>query len=132
MRARFHWATAALVLILGCGGEDGGTPPQVRGDLTLSYIGGTSDVGAVLLTISGGEVEAVAAIPAGVAVSFATPSPGVTPVVVTGTLASGDLLRIRVPDVNAAEGYVVRIDQVAHASTFALLDPTTSSFTIRR
>jgi hypothetical protein len=132
MRARFVGAAAALVLALACGGENGGTPPQVRGDLTLSYVGGGHDVGAILLTVSGGEVEAVAAIPAGVTVSFATPSPGVTHLVVSGTLVSGDLLQIRVPDVNAVEGYVVRIDQVAHAETFALLDPTTSSFTIRR
>jgi hypothetical protein len=132
MTSRLLGVAAALMVTLGCGGENGGTPPQVRGDLTLAYVGDGNDVGAVLLTISGGEVEAVAAIPAGVAVSFATPSPGVTHLVVSGTLASGDLLQIRVPDVNAVEGYVVRIDQVAHAETFALLDPTTSSFTIRR
>ena len=132
MRARFVCAAAALVVALGCGGENGGTPPQVRGDLTLSYVGGCQGVGEILLTVSCGDVESVAAIPAGVAVSFATPSPGVTHVVVSGTLLSGDLLQIRVPDVNAVEGYVVRIDQVAHAETFALLDPTTSSFTIRR
>jgi hypothetical protein len=132
MRARFAGATAALLVTLGCGGENGGTPPQVRGDLTLSYVVTDHDHGAVLLTISGGDVEAVSAIPAGVTVSFASQSPGVTRVVVTGGLASGDLLKVRVPDVNAVDGYVVRIDQVAHAETFALLDPTGSSLTIRR
>lgn len=132
MRARLVCAVAAMALGLGCGGENGGTPPQVRGDLTLSHIVSGSDLGAVLLTISGGEVEAVTAIPAGVTVSFATQSPGITRVVVSGTLASGDLLKVRVPDVNAVDGYVVRIDQVAHAETFALLDPAASSFTIRR
>lgn len=132
MRARLISAVTAAAVGLGCGGESGGTPPRVRGDLTLSYVVSASDIGAVLLTVSGGEVEAVAAIPAGVTVSFATLSPGVTRVVVSGTLVSGDLLRVRVPDVNAMDAYVVRIDQVAHAGTFALLDPTTSSFTIRR
>jgi hypothetical protein len=132
MRTRFVCAAAALLVTLGCGGENGGTPPQARGDLTLSYVVTGNDVGAVLLTISGGDVEAVTAIPAGVTVSVASQSTGVTRVVVTGGLASGDLLKVRVPDVNAVDEYVVRIEQVAHAETFALLDPTGSSLTIRR
>jgi len=122
----------ALVLGLGCGGGDGGTPPRVPGNLTLSYVVNGSGLGAVLLTITGGEVEAVTAIPAGVAVSSASSSPSVTRVVITGALVPGDLLTLRVPDVAAAESYLVRIDQIAHGETFALLDPALSSFTIRR
>jgi hypothetical protein len=37
-----------------------------------------------------------------------------------------------VPDVSAVNAYAIRIDQSAHAETFALLDPALSSFSIHR
>jgi hypothetical protein len=133
MRLRFGaLAVTALVVGSGCGGENGGTPPGVRGDLTVSFVESASDLGAVLLTVTGGEVEVATAIPGGVVVSFASPSPGVTRIVVSGALAPGDFLRLRVPDVNAVSAYAIRIDQSAHAETFALVDPALSSFSIRR
>jgi hypothetical protein len=132
MSLRFGaFALTALVLGSGCGGN-GGTPPGARGDLTVSFVESGSDLGAVLLTVTGGEVETVTSIPGGVVVHFATPSPGVTRIVVSGALVPGDLLRLRVPEVNAVNAYAIRIDQSAHAETFALLDPALSSFSIHR
>ena len=107
-----------------------GDEPGARGDLTVSLVESGGDLGAVLLTVTGGEVETVTAIPGGVVVSFASPSPGVTRIVVSGALVHADLLRLRVPDVNAVSAYAIRIDQSAHAETFALLDPALSSFSI--
>jgi len=123
---------AALALALGCGDDGGGTTPPVPGDLTLSYAQSGRPLGAVLLTISGGSIEAVTAIPAGLAVASADQTAGVTRIVISGTLTPGDMLKITVPDVNASDAYIVRVDQAADVETFALLEPSLSVFTLHR
>ncbi len=128
MNARVRGGLALLVtLAAGCG--DGGGPPSRAGDLTVSYFQGGPSAGALLLTITGGEVENVTAAN-NEQVSFAIPSPGTTRVVVTGNLGTGMLLLIRVPDVSLASRYVVVTDQVADKVTFALIDPVPHTLTI--
>lgn len=128
MNARVRGGVALLVtLAAGCG--DGGGTPSRAGDLTISYFQGGPSAGALLLTITGGEVENVTAAN-GEQVSFASPSPGTTRVVVMGNLGTGTLLRIRVPDVSLASRYVVVTDQVADKVTFALIDPVPHTLTI--
>ena len=120
----------ALALVLaGCGG-DGQTPTE-RGDLLVTYFQSGAEAGAFLLTITGGPVEAVTAL-GGQQVSFASPIPGITKVVVAGTLGNGELLRLRVPDVTKFADYAVRVEQVADKTTFALIDPTGYTFTVHR
>lgn len=119
----------ALLLSLAAGCGDGGGPPSRAGDLTVSYFQGGPNAGALLLTITGGEVENVTAAN-NEQVSFASPSPGTTRVVVTGNLGTGTLLRIRVPDVSLASRYFVVTDQVADKVTFALIDPGPHTLTI--
>lgn len=116
-----------MTLAVACG--DGAGPPSQAGDLTVSYFQGGPSPGALLLTITGGEVENVTAA-SNEQVSFASPSPGTTRVVVTGNLGTGALLRIRVPDVSLASRYVVVTDQVADKVTFALIDPGPHNLTI--
>ena len=65
-------------------------------------------------------------------VSFASPAPGTTRVVVTGDLGTGTLLRVRVPDLSLAGNYTVRVDQVADRITFSLIDPGAHTLTIAR
>ncbi|MGQ0703457.1 MAG: hypothetical protein ACT4PM_10040 [Gemmatimonadales bacterium] len=117
-----------LPLAAACG--NGGEPSNA-GDLLVTYHAGSSDAGAMMLTISGGMVENVTAV-GSQAVSFSKPFPTTTRVVVIGTFTTGDLLRIRVPDVSLATSYVVRADQVAHTETFALIDPSQHTFTVHR
>ena len=123
--------TGVVALFLGlaaaCG--DSGEPPSRAGDLTVSYFQGGPGAGALLLTITGGEVQNVTAAN-GEQVSFASPSPGTTRVVVLGNLGTGTLLRIRVPDVSLASRYVVATDQVADKVTFSLIDPGRHPLTI--
>ena len=121
-------AWLSLFALAACG--DNGTKP-VAGDLLVSYYQGGSEPGAMLLTITGGPVENVTAI-AGQQVSFAAPYVGTTKVVLAGTFSTGDLLRLRVPDVTRFADYVVRVEQVADKTTFALIDPAQYTFTVHR
>jgi len=97
--------------------------------LTVTYFQGGPMAGALLMTITGGEVENVTAAN-GEQVSFSSPAPGTTRVVVVGDLATGALLRIRVPDVSLASRYVVVTDQVADKVTFSLIDPDRHPLTV--
>ena len=117
-----------LVALVGCGGADPG--PRGEGDLLVAYSPGNPDAGAMILVINGGPVLNVAAV-GGQQVSF-TGSQSTARVIVVGTLVSGDLLRIRVPDVSLQKTYSVRAEQVADRNTFALIDPSRHTFTIHR
>ena len=131
MTPRFPVGLLAAVAIAGCGGNDGGPTPPHAGDLVVSYFPGGSQPGAIMLTISGGPVESVLALPAtAVQVSFNLVAPGTTRVLVTGALVTGDLFTIRVADTALATRYVARIDQVADNVTFALVDPLNHTFTV--
>ncbi|MEO8452341.1 MAG: hypothetical protein ABI647_21295, partial [Gemmatimonadota bacterium] len=83
-----------------------------------------------LLVISGGTVQDVTPV-GSYKVSFATVA-GVTRAVVTGNLTSGDLVRVKVPDISLAGTYVARVDAAADRTTFALNEPTLYSATVRQ
>lgn len=110
-----------------CGG---GEKPSPAGDLIVTYVASGPPAGAVLLTVTGGMVQGVTAAISGVQVSFGSPAGGTTKIIVTGTLSNGDLLRLRVPDVNTT--YFVTADQVADVVTFALLPSAGHTFTVHR
>lgn len=128
-RARLG-AAAFVALLVACG--DGGQPPSHAGDLLVSYtpVGGPQ-AGAIILTISGGEVQNVTPIN-GQLVSFAAIAPGTTRVIVTTPLTTGDLLRIRVPDVTQSTHYTAVSVQVADKVTYALLGPSDHTFVVHR
>jgi hypothetical protein len=117
----------AVLLAAGCGDSN---TPSGAGDLFVSY-SGTGEAGAILLTISGGPVESVAAT-GGQQVSSTSPYANTTKVIVLGEVGNGDLLRIRVPDVSKVTQYAVRADQVADKTSFALLDPTRHTFSVHK
>jgi hypothetical protein len=121
---------AAVVLLLGACGSDG-PEPSGAGELTVSYYQGGPTAGALLLTITGGPVESITASTSQ-QVAFESPTPGTTRVVVTGDLATGALLRVRVPDVSKSTSYRVQVDQVADRVTFSLIDPAGHTLTIAR
>ncbi|HEV8150881.1 MAG TPA: hypothetical protein VGP61_11905 [Gemmatimonadales bacterium] len=129
MRRRL-WSGLALTAVLaaGCGNSE---PAPVAGDLLVSYYQGGPEPGAMLLRVTGGPVSDVTAV-GGQQVSFASPFTGTTKVVVLGSFATGDLLRIRVPDVNQATSYSVHLDQVADKTTFALIETAPYTFTVHK
>ena len=116
-----------LLAAAGCGDQG----PTGAGELTVSFYQSGSDAGAILLTVSGGLVLDVTAV-GGQQASFGAAGPNTTRIVVAGALATGQLLRIRVPDVAQVAACSVRVNQVAHRSTFALLDPARFSLSISR
>lgn len=123
--------TAALLWGLsatGCG--DSNQNPSGSGDLFVTYTG-NGQAGAILLTISGGPVESVSAIGAQ-QVSSTSPYANTTKVVILGEVGNGDLLRIRVPDVSVVTQYNVRVDQVADKTSFALIDPSSHTFSVHK
>lgn len=123
-------AVAALaVAATGCG-SDRPVGPEA-GELTVVYAAGSQSAGALLLTVTGGEIQQVESI-GGQEVQFASMAGGGVRVVVLGSISTGDLLRIRVPDVARASSYSARLEQVADDATFALIDPAGHVLTIRR
>lgn len=131
-RIRRLLGVGALGFLVSCGGGDGGPPPgPVAGDLTVSYVQGVAEAGAVLITISGGPVTSVTAL-GGQQLSFASPFANTTKIIVVGTVASGDLFRFHVPDISLATSYTARIDQVADKVTFALIDPSSYNLTVHK
>ncbi|HEV8455916.1 MAG TPA: hypothetical protein VGQ69_13935 [Gemmatimonadales bacterium] len=126
--ARLGLLTLGLA-IAACGGESQNPTPS--GDLLVNYFQSGPEAGAVLLTITGGPVDNVTAL-GGQQVSFASPFTGTTKLVVAGTLSNGDILRLRVPDTSKFADYTVRIEQVADKNTFALIDPSSYTFTVHR
>lgn len=131
MRRRLLLGGAALLLLGACGGKDQPTPSNA-GDLTLTFFQGSDQIGAMLLSITGGPVQSVTSTVAGLVVSSAPATVGATKIIVTGAIHTGDLLKVRVPDTTLATSYSVHIDQVADNLTFSLLDPTAHSATIHK
>lgn len=122
----------AAVLTLGaaCGSKKPDPVGPVAGDLTVSYAGPSQSDGALLLLVTG-TVTAVKAV-GGYQVASASAGATATRVVVTGQLATGDILKLTVPDVAAAASYSVRVEAAADRATFALGDLASYSAMVRR
>ena len=108
-----RWMIPALLLAgpLSCGGDAG---PR-GGELEVRFTTPNGDDGAVLLTVTGGRVDALQA--PGYTVYSATVA-GETRAVVAGRIAAGVLLRVQVPDLRQAADYAVTLDQVARLGTY--------------
>jgi hypothetical protein len=121
-------ATIALLagLAVGCG-EKGPVGPT-GGDLPVAFTGPSNNVGAILVLVSG-TVESVTAVN-GYQIASAPVGPNATRVVVTGSLAAGDLFKITVKDISASYG--AQIEAVADRTTYALSDPSSYQATVRK
>lgn len=130
MKPRVLSGMLALALASGCGKN---TPaPSNAGDLMVSFFQGPGEVGGLLLTITGGPVEGVTTTTSGLLVTSASPAAGMTRVLVTGPIHTGDILKVRVRDTTLSTSYAIHIDQVADNLTFALVDPSSHSATIHQ
>jgi hypothetical protein len=117
---------ALVALLAACGGAAGPTdptptpPPSAQaGWLSIEFATPRADDGAVQFGISGPGIDSVRA---------ATPLQGVGGainantafVVVTGTVRTGTVARIHVPDVSRAAQYTATVQAVAQKGTYDL------------
>lgn len=87
-----------------------------------------SDDGAVLFTLSGGPVDSVEGV--GYSVYSARIDDNTVRVIVTGTLASGPVARIHIPDHRRISSYSAIVNQVAARTTYQQRDPSGYSLTL--
>lgn len=137
---RIFSVSLLAALALGCGGSTP-TPPAppppppppapIPGDLIVSVNGLGSNDGAVMMTVGGAPINAVAA--ANGANRLVSSTAGQTlKLILSGSLANGDLVKVSVPDVAKVGSYNVAIDAVADRETFALGDLARYTAAIRR
>lgn len=122
-----------LAVLAACGGEGGGGP--IAGDILVVVGGGVPQTGALLLRI-GGAIDQITPVGsyriASAPIGGGGAGSAVTRIVITGTIAPGDLLRLRVPDVDQLSSYTATIEQAASAADFSLVDPALYSISFRQ
>ena len=111
-------------LLSGCSNNTG----PVAGALNVSISSPRHDDGALLLTVSGGPVDSVESIGFRIYSIRAADS---VKFIVTGSLGSGPVARIHIPDGREASRYSAKISQVAARASYASRDPETYSVTLR-
>jgi hypothetical protein len=110
---------AMTLLLAGCGGTD--VPPPTPGELAIQLTTPAgAAAGAIVLTISGGVVGSV--VPAAGLEDAVTLDASGAHLLLLGAANTGEIAVVRIPDRSLASRYVVRVDQVADGTTFALLD----------
>jgi hypothetical protein len=111
--------TVALAFTAACSSDTIGPMP---GALRVVLLTPNSDDGALLLTVSGGNIDTVEA--AGYSTYTSRISPTSFRVVVAGDISAGAILTVRVPDVHASATYQATISQAASRSSFLLQNLT--------
>jgi len=104
-----------VVLALSVGCSNNAEP--TAGTLKVNLVSPATDDGAVLVTVFGGPVDSV-----GYTVYSARGSADTVKLIVTGTLPSGAIARIHIPDGRQASRYGARLVQVAARSTYSQRD----------
>ncbi len=117
MKIRLAVALSALVLSTACGTKQPIGP--VAGELVITLTSPGANDGAVLLRLVG-PVDGVEAA-GNYLVESAPLTAGITRIVVVGTITSGPVARISIPDMSQASQYYGLVEQVADRGSFALL-----------
>jgi hypothetical protein len=125
---RVRLTVAAMLAVAACGG--GPTQPAaVPGDLIVSVAMPGAEAGALLIRVVG-NVSNVTSL-GNYRVSF-TGDSSITRVVLTGAVASGDIFKIHVPDVEKFGNYSAFVEQAASGADYSLLSTSGYAFTIRK
>lgn len=139
MLSTLVWTVA---LATACGGSSP-TPPApppppppppapIPGDLLVSVSGLATTDGALLMTVGGAPITAVTATNTANRLVSTGLAQTTLRVILSGTLANGDVFKISVPDVAKVSSYTVAIDAVADRETFALGDLSKYGATVHR
>ena len=117
------WWLAILGAVLGCL-DNSAAPGTLKVKLTTPNAG--SD-GAILFTVTGPAVPLTTTAATGLRL-FAQPLAATNHFAVTGSLLSGTIMTIEVPDVSRASAYTATIQQVA--ATNYQLRPSLAGYTL--
>ncbi len=114
MRMRNLGVALALagVALTACGGGDhgGGNDPQA-GLLTVTLTNAASGPGAIMFTVTGGQIDAVTA---GTYATYESAlSMNSRKILLTGNIVAGTLVHLEVPDISKASSYVATVNQVS-------------------
>jgi hypothetical protein len=117
MRIRMYLFTLALAGagLTACGGGNG-EPNPTNGTLDVVLTAAPIAPGAIMFTVSGGQIDGVTSNYTMYQTATATNS---RKVLLTGPIVAGTAVQIEVPDVDAVDNYVVQVLQVAARSTAA-------------
>lgn len=119
-----------LLLCVACTDQSSEHAVPHPGLLELELSSGGANVGALVLVVSGGPVTSVTAASTYEIASNAD-SAG-THIMIIGTIGSGTLAMLQVPDLNQAGAYVATVEQVADRTTLGLLDAAPYQVTVAR
>jgi hypothetical protein len=111
-------------LLAGCSNNTG----PVAGALNVSISSPQRDDGALLLTVSGGPVDSVESVGFRI---YSIRAPDSVKFIVTGSLGSGPVARIHIPDGRLASRYSAKVSQVAARASYTPRDPATYSITLQ-
>jgi hypothetical protein len=101
-----------------CGGGDGGGGPNpTPGTLDVVLTVAPTSPGAIMFTVSGGEIDGVTSSYTMYQSNTASNS---RKLLLTGDLVAGTVVQIQVPDVAAVDNYVIQVLQVAARSSAAI------------
>ena len=95
--------------------------------LNVSISSPQHDDGALMLSVYGGPVDSVESVGFPI---YSIRTADSVKFIVTGSLGSGSVARIHIPDGRQASRYGARINQVAARSSYAPRDPSTYSITL--
>lgn len=125
-----RFLAAVILTFVGIGGCGQDALSPAAGVLRVIVKVPGDDDGAVLFRVSGGPVDSVEAVGyTTYAAQFGSDS---TVVVVAGDIASGVLVRLHVPDVEAASSYQAVVREVASRTTFAPMNTAGFSIAVSR
>ncbi len=122
MRPRKLGAVVFAAFAIACSGDSsngGGTGPQdvaTPGFVNVTLATPNSNDGALLLTLSGGTMDSMAAS-AGT-IFFASTGTNTFRVMVAGTIGDGPVVRFWMPDRRNVSQYVATLEQAAARSTY--------------
>ncbi len=134
MRPRKTGAVVFTAITIACGGDsnNGGTgvPQDMSnpGFVNVTLATPNSNDGALLLTLSGGTIDSLAAS-AGT-IFFASTGTNTFGVIVAGTIGDGPVVRFWMPDRRNVSQYVATLEQAAARSTYEQQDISGYSLSI--
>lgn len=124
-------ALAALLAPAACG-HDSSTPlaSTNAGALDLVLATPNADDGALLIEVSGGQVDSVSA-PGGYQVYTSAPSTSTRRIMVVGSVVAGTVARIWVPDAGDSASYHATVLQAAARGTYVQRAVANYGITVR-